>query len=228
MNHYKCFDRGCICASAAEQCSCRCNICCVGVTGATGPTGPTGPAGGPTGPTGPTGATGATGATGPAGTTGATGAVGATGATGATGAAPLASAVTAYNEAAQASSSTAPLSFAATPVSAGTAVTHTDGSPDITLTQPGVYFVSFSGSAESQASATLPGTLTVQLQQNGAAVPGAAASQSYTAAGQTAELSAGAPLTVTSAPAVITAQPSQEGYNITQAALSAVYLGAAE
>ncbi|MGE7780374.1 BclA C-terminal domain-containing protein, partial [Peribacillus sp. NPDC097264] len=119
----------------------------IGATGATGPTGDigatgaTGPTGdiGATGATGPTGDIGATGATGPTGDIGATGATGATGVTG-TG---LAEFGFVYNTGAQTVAAGTDVTFD-TNGTITPGITHAAGSPDITVTTPGTYEVTFS------------------------------------------------------------------------------------
>lgn len=96
---------------------------------------------GPTGATGATGAVGATGSTGATGATGATGTTGSTGATGATGTGILGYAYI-YNTSAQSVALNAPINFDSNGALLG--VTHTAGSPAITVQNAGTYAINFS------------------------------------------------------------------------------------
>ena len=179
-----------------------------GATGATGPTGPTGPAGvtGATGATGPAGATGATGPTGPAGVTGATGPAGVTGATGATGPAGTAAAAemfSAYSTPAAPGSDGTPLAFDQNAESVGTGITHTAGGSDFTVTVPGLYTAAFHGNVSPVSGASLPLTVTLALEQNGTAVPGAAAQRTFHTASDNAALSFSFPIQITTVPSVL-------------------------
>ena len=195
-----------------EPCLCRTSSAETGVNlaypapapsgGVTGPTGPAG-ATGPTGPAGPTGASGATGPTGPAGATGATGATGPTGPTGATGAAGTAG----ISDFASASSTPsapgtagAPLTFDVNGASAGTAIAHTAGSGDFTVSEPGTYLVSFHGNVSPASGDTLPLNILLELEQDGAVVSGAVAQQTFQNATDSATMSFAFPVTVTNTP----------------------------
>ena len=146
-----------------------------GVTGATGPQGVTG-ATGPQGVTGATGPQGVTGATGPQGVTGATGPQGVTGATGPQGATGVSGAVSeflsAYSTPSQPGTSGSKLIFDRNAVSYGTSVTHSQNSADVTIEQPGYYYISFHGSISPAQGQKYPLTILMNLQQQGNAVPG--------------------------------------------------------
>ena len=130
-----------------------------GITGPTGETGSTGPTGlmgatGSTGETGPTGATGAMGETGPTGATGPTGPMGATGAIGPTGPIGSTGATGAagvgilgygyvYNLTAQTIAVEADIPFDSTGLITPD-FTHAAGSPIVTITNTGVYAITFS------------------------------------------------------------------------------------
>ena len=178
-----------------------------GIQGPAGPTGPTGPTGaeGPQGPMGLTGPTGAEGPQGPMGLTGPTGAegpqgpVGATGPTGPTGPEGPAGAAGPIGEAPPVSALYATNVPVQTPVSAGTAlvfntnqlekgssIVHTPGSGVFSIVQPGIYLLSYSivGTNPSEGS-----TIRVELQVNGATVPGSRTSETIAVATGTASLS---------------------------------------
>lgn len=185
----------------------------VGATGATGATGPQGEVGatGATGPQGEVGATGATGATGPQGEVGATGATGATGpqgevgTTGATGATGATGSVdtqllTAYSTPTAPASAGDALAFDVNGVSNGTGITHTAGSSDFTVTEPGIYTVAFHGNLTPASGAALPLALILELRQDGTAVPGAVVQHTFNAATDTATLAFSQPVAVSTTP----------------------------
>ena len=86
----------------------------------------------------------------------------------------------------------------------GTAVTHTAGSSDFTLTENGTYEIRYSTTATPGAGATPPVTAQVSLQQDGTPIAGTTSSNTIAAAGQTAALSGSAVVNVTAAPVTIT------------------------
>ena len=204
-----------------------------GPSGATGATGPTGPSGatGATGPTGPTGATGATGPTGPSGATGATGPTGPSGATGATGAtgptgpsAPLET-ISAYTTPTSPVQDNAAAEFDLTGQQNGDALTHTAGSSDITINQPGTYLATFSGSVSPSSDASYPVSNLLTLQLNGTNIPGAAAQHVFNASGETSSQTISAIFNVTSTPATLSVNSSGGTFNLSNYSLNAYKLG---
>ena len=189
-----------------------------GGTGATGATGPAGPRGetGATGTTGPAGATGATGATGPAGPRGETGATGATGATGprgetgATGAtgpagAGSAEALSAYSVPAAPVADGGAAVFDANGAVAGTGITHAAGSADITLNEPGTYYVNFAATLAPTGATPLPAYAIATIEVNGQTLNYGAGTAQFAAANVSAQTTASAVVTVTETPAVVRA-----------------------
>ena len=67
----------------------------------------------------------------------------------------------------QPTSANGALIFNETPLVSGTAITHTAGSPDVQINQPGIYQAFFTGTVLIDAGTTIPSTLTVQLTLNG-------------------------------------------------------------
>ena len=143
----------------------------------TGPTGATGAAGatGATGPTGPTGAAGATGPTGPTGATGPTGPTGATGATGPEAESAAANLLSAYSVPTKAGSNSQPLLFDQHSLSFGTGITHTLGSGEFTINEPGIYVMSFQGNVSPVSGTSFPTTITLYLDVNGTRIESGAA-----------------------------------------------------
>ncbi len=202
-----------------------------GVTGATGPagpqgipgpTGPAGPAGGPTGPQGIQGVTGATGPAGPQGIQGVTGATGPTGpqgiqgVTGATGPAGAAgssdaSTLAAYSTGAQSGTANAPLLFDRNALSAGSAISHTEGSGTFTVNQPGLYQASFHASVSPVSTATFPSNVGISLQQDGNALPNAVLLHNFSSTNETIPFSLSVPVSVANAPSTLQVNGSGDG-----------------
>ena len=179
---------------------------------------------GATGATGPTGETGATGATGPAGETGATGP---TGATGATGTMPAAQALSAYTTPSTPITSGSAIDFDQNATQSGTAITHTAGSTDFTITQPGVYYATYTGTVSPGMGATFPATSLVNFRLNGSDLPDAASQTTLNAAGDTAEQTVNATFTVTDTPATLQVVSSGGNFNYSLASMNIHYLGEA-
>lgn len=151
-----------------------------GIQGPMGPQGIQGPAGptGAEGPQGPVGATGPTGPTGPEGPAGAAGPIGE---------APPVSALYATNVPVQnpVSAGTA-LVFNTNQLEKGSSIVHAPDSGVFSIVQPGIYLLSYSivGTNPSEGS-----TIRVELQVNGATVPGSRTSETIAVATGTASLS---------------------------------------
>ena len=148
--------------------------------------------------TGPTGATGVTGVTGPTGPTGPTGATGATGATGTAGTAEL---LSAYSVPAAPGTAGNPLLFDQNGASSGTGITHTPGNSDFSVLDPGIYTVAFHGNLAPASGVNFPLNVILQLQQNGAVVPGAVVQHTFHTSPDTATVSLSMPVEVTDTPA---------------------------
>ncbi len=224
-----------------------------GPAGATGATGDTG-AEGPAGPTGATGDTGAEGPVGPTGETGPTGAaatitIGSVttgdpgteasvtnsgtsedavfdfviprGEPGGGGAPEVLATV---DTTPQPTSANGALIFNETPLVSGTAITHTAGSPDVQINQPGIYQAFFTGTVLIDAGTTIPSTLTVQLTLNGVPITGAVARHTFTASNEEVTLSMNAPFPVTGA-GTLEVVTSDAGYTFEDASLTVVRLG---
>ena len=145
--------------------------------------------------TGPAGATGATGPTGAAGPTGPTGA------TGPAGTAAASELFSAYSTPAAPGADNAPLDFDQNGETVGTGITHTAGDSAFAVQTPGLYTVAFHTNAAPASGDTLPVTITLQLQQNGTSVPGAAAQHTFHTASENASMSFSFPVQVTAVPA---------------------------
>ena len=216
-----------------------------GATGAEGPIGPTG-ADGPIGPEGPMGETGPTGAaatitigsvtTGEPGTPAEVtnsgtdeNAVfdfviprGDTGPTGSAGGAPEVLATT--DSTGQASVAGGALTFNENPLVSGTAITHTAGSTDIQITEPGIYQVSFQSSIAVDAGTAIPSTLTLRAEFDGTNIPGAVSTHTFTATGEVANMSFIVPFRATG-PGTLRIVADAAGYTYEDIALTVFRLG---
>jgi len=172
-----------------------------------GPTGPIGPAGA-TGPIGPAGPTGATGAAGPIGPVGPTGATGATGATGPAGADAALTALALYDDAEQTPAAGDLLLFNDAPLTSSGGLSHTAGTAEIDVTDPGVYQVAFHSFVTLNPGSTIPAEATVQLMLNGDPVSGAFARHSFEHSVETTTLGFSLPVSITVTPATLSFQVS--------------------
>ena len=129
----------------------------------------------------------------------ASGITGPTGPTGATGSVDT-QLLTAYSTPTAPASAGDALAFDVNGVSNGTGITHTAGSSDFTVTQPGIYTVAFHGNLTPASGAALPLALILELQQDGTAVPGAVVQHTFNAATDTATLAFSQPVAVSTTP----------------------------
>ena len=221
-----------------------------GITGATGPQGPQGITG-ITGTTGPQGLAGVTGPMGPTGPTGAAATItigtvttcdpgteatvtnsGTTeeavfdfviprGKPGGGGAPEVLATVDTIT---QPTSANGALIFNETPLVSGTAITHTAGSPDVPITQTGIYQAFFTGTALIDEGTTIPSTLTVRLTLNETPITGAVARHTFTASNEEVTLSINAPFPVTGT-GTLKVVTRDAGYSFENASLTIIRLG---
>lgn len=90
-----------------------------------------------------------------------------------------------YSITAQTAASNSNLNFNVNSVLTGCTVSHSAGAPSIQLKRPGYYMVHF----DASAAATATGDVTVQLNGNGSAIPGAISTINSTAATDIGNLS---------------------------------------
>lgn len=93
------------------------------------------------------------------------------------------------------------------------------------ISQPGIYQASFSGSFTAAAGITIPTTLLATLNQNGVAVTGGTARRTFTATGETAELTFSVPFQVTATPATLNFVASGAGFTGRDLTLTVIRLG---
>ncbi len=94
-------------------------------------------------------------------------------------------------------------------------MSHAPGSPDIVITQPGIYQASFHSTVSTQAGESIPASLTVNLALNGATLPGAAATHTFTTSAEASTLSFTVPSAV----------PVDTGFPFDESSLTVVRLG---
>ena len=94
----------------------------------------------------------------------------------------------------------------------GEAILHEKNSPDITIRQPGTYYVSFHGSVTPEAEAGFPLSVRLFLTSHGATVSGASAVQTFTIRGVTAGMAFSQIVEVSSAPAVLRVESQRGGF----------------
>ena len=154
---------------------------------------------GPTGPTGPAGAAGATGPTGP------------------TGPAPAVNALSATNVGSQDLAADGdPATFDTNQVQQGAAITHTASTTDFTLADAGVYRITYNA-VGTNSSAT--GNVGLELQDDGAAIPGSESSATISTTSNVAPLGASV-LVDAGAGSVITLNSTEANTTITNASIT--------
>ena len=108
-----------------------------------------------------------------------------------------------YSTQPQAGTGSTPLEFDRNALSYGTDIAHADNSTDITISQPGVYSLAFSGSFAPGSGASFPLNVGTAPQLNGTEIAGAASQNTFTDANDVASQSFSVPFTVTTAPATL-------------------------
>lgn len=110
-------------------------------------------------------------------------------------------------------------------VSLGTDITHAAGTGIVTLNSPGVYLVSFNGTATPAAAAELPDLIEAELRLNGTAVPGASAGNTYTVSTDSASFAFTTAINVTTVPATLSVVVPEAGAIFSDASLTVQKLG---
>lgn len=201
-------------------------ISVAGPTGSAGPTGPTGPTGpqgqqglqGPTGLQGTEGPTGPTGPTGPQGQQGVAGPTGPTGPTGPQGAAPTVNALYATNTGSQTAVSTRnDITFDTNQVEEGSDITHSASSADFSLTQNGLYRITYSAVVTNTSST---GNVGLELQEDGTSIDGSVKEAKVSNTSDPATVGATVLVNVTSAPVTITLNSTEDNTTVTNAAMT--------
>ena len=102
---------------------------------------------------------------------------------GPTGSTPPLSLLSAYSSPTQSGASGDPLEFDRNALSYGTDISHTAGSSDFTINQPGVYSVQFHGVLSPADSDSFPANIVTSLESDGSIVPGASVPYNFQSAG---------------------------------------------
>lgn len=131
----------------------------------------------------------------------------------------------ATDDTSQTSTAGTPINFATSALAVGGSMSHTPGSPDIVITQPGIYQASFHSTVSTQAGESIPASLTVNLALNGATLPGAAATHTFTTSAEASTLSFTVPFQVSTTPSTLTAVPVDTGFPFDESSLTVVRLG---
>ena len=117
------------------------------------------------------------------------------------------------------------LPFELNSVSVGTDISHAAGTGIVSLNTPGVYLVSFHGTATPAAAAELPDTVDVELRLNGTAVPGASAGNTFAVVTDSASYAFTTAVTVTTVPATLSVVVPEIGAIFDNAVLTVQKLG---
>ena len=94
-----------------------------------------------------------------------------------------------------------PLLFDVNGASSGTGISHTAGSSDFSVLDPGIYTASFHGNLAPASGSNFPLNVILQLQQNGTTVPGAVVQHTFHTTQDTATVAFSMPVAVTDVPA---------------------------
>lgn len=144
---------------------------------------------------------------------------------GPTGSTPPVSLLSAYSSPSQAGASGDPLEFDRNAFSYGSDISHTAGSSDFTINQPGVYSVQFHGVISPADSDSFPANIVTSLEANGSIVPGASVPYNFQSAGDSTPQSFTVPLSVSTVPTTLQVVPTGSGYQASAIALNITRLG---
>lgn len=117
------------------------------------------------------------------------------------------------------------LVFNENPLVSGFTISHQAGSTDIIINQPGIYEAAFHSTVAVASGTPIPATVTVRLEANGVPVPGAVASHTFAASGETGNLSFTVPFQVTATPETIRVVVDNAGFTFSDVSLTVVRLG---
>lgn len=117
------------------------------------------------------------------------------------------------------------LPFEVNTVSVGTDITHAAGTGIISLNTPGVYLVSFNGTATSAIAAEVPTTIEVELRLNGTEVPGATSTNTFGTTAGAESFAFTTTVNVDTVPATLSVVLPEESAVFIDASLTVVKLG---
>ena len=201
-----------------------------GVPGPQGPEGPQGPQGvpgpqGSEGPQGPQGVPGPQGPEGPQGPQGVPGPQGPEGPQGPAGSPPPISLLSAYSTPTQALPSGGAMEFDRNGLVYGADIAHTPGSSTFTITQPGVYLVTFHGVITATSQNKFPVAIATSLLVNGSIVPGATVPYVFQSNKDSSEQSFVIPISVTTTPTALQVAASSGSYLADAVSMTILRLG---
>lgn len=198
-----------------------------GIPGPQGPEGPKGPQGvpGPQGPEGPQGPQGVPGPQGPEGPQGPQGDPGPQGPQGPAGSPPPLSLLSAYSTPTQGLPSGGAMEFDRNGLLYGTDVSHTPGSSTFTITQPGVYLVTFHGVITASSQNKFPVAIATSLLANGSIVPGTTVPYIFQSSKDSSEQSFVIPISVTTTPTELQVSASGGSYFADAVSMTILRLG---
>ena len=135
--------------------------------------------------------------------------------------------VSAYSTPSQPGTSGTPITFDRTSLSLGSGISHTPGSDTFTITQPGIYSVSFHGVITPTGDNTFPLNINTSLEENGTIVPGASAPYTFQDTSQSSQVSFTVPISVTDVPTTLQIVPMGGNYLADAVSMTVTALGTA-
>jgi hypothetical protein len=143
-----------------------------------------------------------------------------------TGTMPALNLLSAYSTPSQSGASGTALEFDRNALVYGTAISHTAGSGNFTINQPGVYSVAFHGViSPASNNNNFPLNLVTSLEQNGSVVPGASVPYNFQSASGSSAQSFTVPLAVSSVPTTLQVEVTGGKYLADAIALVIIRLG---
>lgn len=136
----------------------------------------------------------------------------------------VAQALSAFSIPSAAVTDNSPLVFDRNAVAQGTAVTHANSSTDFTITQPGLYYVSYNASVTPATGTTLPVTNLLTLSLNGTQLSNGASQYLFNVTGQSAPMSASGLIDVTSVPSTLNLLSSGGNFVYSDATMNVIKL----
>lgn len=117
------------------------------------------------------------------------------------------------------------LPFELNNVSVGSDISHAAGTGIVSLNTPGVYLVTFTGTAGPAAAADVPTTIEAELRLNGTAIPGASSTNTYALATDTGTFAITTAVNVTTVPATLSVVIPEGGATFSDASLTVQKVG---
>ncbi|WP_243115236.1 hypothetical protein [Intestinibacillus sp. Marseille-P6563] len=95
----------------------------------------------------------------------------------------------------------------------------------MTIQQPGIYQLFFSGVVGVPSGTSLPVSIGISLQQNGNNIPGGAINEVFSNSGESNSISLSVPFTVTTTPTTIQVVPTQSNFLFSDLTMTVLRLG---